>query len=150
MLHARSWTVALRQARHASPPLRSTRPWRRQSATASRPLAGPRPARTLTNAPRDPSSCTADGPLIACRDRAPAAGTVAREPAAASSPPKGCAPTPRDQAAYARAARKTPGRNHSMRVTNWNCSRVQTWNAFWRDGPASRRPRYAAGVPPPG
>ena len=47
----------------------ATRPWRRQRATASRPLAGPRPARTLTNSPRDPSSCTADGPLISCRDR---------------------------------------------------------------------------------
>ena len=47
-----------------------------------------------TNAPRDPSSCTSDGPLIACRDRAPAAVTVAREPTAASSQPKGCAPTP--------------------------------------------------------
>ena len=33
-------------------------PWRRQRATASRPLAGPRPARTLTHSPRDPSSCT--------------------------------------------------------------------------------------------
>ena len=32
----------------------ATRPWRRQRAPASRPLAGPRPARTLTNAPRDP------------------------------------------------------------------------------------------------
>ena len=66
-----------------------------QRATASRPLAGPRPARTLTNAPRDTSSCTADGPLISCQDRAPAAVTVAREPTAASSQPKGCAPTPR-------------------------------------------------------
>ena len=73
----------------------ATRPWRRQRAPASRPLAGPRPARTLTNAPRDPSSCTADGPLISSRDRAPAAVTVAREPTAASSQPKGCAPTPR-------------------------------------------------------
>ena len=72
----------------------ATRPWRRQRATASRPLAGPRPARTLTNSPRDPSSCTSDGPLISCRDRAPAAVTVAREPTAASSQPKGCAPTP--------------------------------------------------------
>ena len=72
----------------------ATRPWRRQRATASRPLAGPRPARTLTNSPRDTSSCTADGPLISCRDRAPAAVTVAREPTAASSQPKGCAPTP--------------------------------------------------------
>ena len=71
----------------------ATRPWRRQRATASRPLAGPRPARTLTNSPRDPSSCTSDGPLISCRDRAPAAVTVAREPTAASSQPKGCAPT---------------------------------------------------------
>ena len=68
-------------------------PWRRQRATASRPLAGPRPARTLTNSPRDTSSCTSDGPLISCRDRAPAAVTVAREPTAASSQPKGCAPT---------------------------------------------------------
>ena len=33
----------------------------RQRATASRPLAGPRPARTLTNSPRDPSSCTSEG-----------------------------------------------------------------------------------------
>ena len=73
----------------------ATRPWRRQRATASRPLAGPRPARTLTNSPRDTSSCTSDGPLISCRDRAPAAVTVAREPTAASSQPKGCAPTPR-------------------------------------------------------
>ena len=73
----------------------ATRPWRRQRATASRPLAGPRPARTLTNAPRDTSSCTSDGPLISCRDRAPPAVTVAREPTAASSQPKGCAPTPR-------------------------------------------------------
>ena len=72
----------------------ATRPWRRQRATASRPLAGPRPARTLTHAPRDTSSCTSDGPLISCRDRAPAAVTVAREPTAASSQPKGCAPTP--------------------------------------------------------
>ena len=72
----------------------ATRPWRRQKAPASRPLAGPRPARTLTNSPRDPSSCTSDGPLISCRDRAPAAVTVAREPTAASSQPKGCAPTP--------------------------------------------------------
>ena len=72
----------------------ATRPWRRQRATASRPLAGPRPARTLTNSPRDTSSCTSDGPLISCRDRAPAAVTVAREPTAASSQPKGCAPTP--------------------------------------------------------
>ena len=63
-------------------------------ATASRPLAGPKPARTLTNSPRDTSSCTSDGPLISCRDRAPAAVTVAREPTAASSQPKGCAPTP--------------------------------------------------------
>ena len=70
----------------------ATRPWRRQRATASRPLAGPRPARTLTNSPRDTSSCTSDGPLISCRDRAPAAVTVAREPTAASSQPKGCAP----------------------------------------------------------
>ena len=67
----------------------ATRPWRRQRATASRPLAGPRPARTLTNSPRDTSSCTSDGPLISCRDRAPAAVTVAREPTAASSQPKG-------------------------------------------------------------
>ena len=37
----------------------ATRPWRRQRATASRPLAGPRPARTLTHSPRDTSSCTA-------------------------------------------------------------------------------------------
>ena len=73
----------------------ATRPWRRQRATASRPLAGPRPARTLTTSPRDTSSCTADGPLTSCRDRAPAAVTVAREPTAASSQPKGCAPTPR-------------------------------------------------------
>ena len=72
----------------------ATRPWRRQRAIASRPLAGPRPARTLTNSPRDTSSCTSDGPLISCRDRAPAAVTVAREPTAASSQPKGCAPTP--------------------------------------------------------
>ena len=72
----------------------ATRPWRRQRATASRPLAGPRPARMLTNSPRDTSSCTSDGPLISCRDRAPAAVTVAREPTAASSQPKGCAPTP--------------------------------------------------------
>ena len=72
----------------------ATRPWHRQRATASRPLAGPRPTRTLTNSPRDPSSCTADGPLISSRDRAPAAVTVAREPTAASSQPKGCAPTP--------------------------------------------------------
>ena len=72
----------------------ATRPWRRQRAPASRPLAGPRPARTLTHSPRDPSSCTSDGPLISCRDRAPAAVTVAREPTAASSQPKGCAPTP--------------------------------------------------------
>ena len=76
----------------------ATRPWRRQRATASRPLAGPRPARTLTHAPRDPSSCTADGPLISSRNRAPAAVTVAREPTAASSQPKGCAPMPRDAA----------------------------------------------------
>ena len=73
----------------------ATRPWRRQRATVSRPLAGPRPARMLTNSPRDTSSCTSDGPLISCRDRAPAAVTVAREPTAASSQPKGCAPTPR-------------------------------------------------------
>ena len=72
----------------------ATRPWRRQRATASRPLAGPRPARTLTTSPRDTSSCTSDGPVISCRDRAPAAVTVAREPTAASSQPKGCAPTP--------------------------------------------------------
>ena len=72
----------------------ATRPWRRQRAIASRPLAGPRPARTLTNSPRDTSPCTLDGPLISCRDRAPAAVTVAREPTAASSQPKGCAPTP--------------------------------------------------------
>ena len=72
----------------------ATRPWRRQRAPASRPLAGPRPARTLTHAPRDTSSCASDGPLISCRDRAPAAVTVAREPTAASSQPKGCAPTP--------------------------------------------------------
>ena len=77
----------------------ATRPWRRQRATASRPLAGPRPARTLTNSPRDTSSCTSDGPLISCRDRAPAAFTVAREPTAASSQPKGCAPTPTTKAA---------------------------------------------------
>ena len=67
----------------------ATRPWHRQRATASRPLAGPRPARTLTNSPRDTSSCTSDGPLISCRDRAPAAVTVAREPTAASSQPEG-------------------------------------------------------------
>ena len=79
----------------------ATRPWRRQRATASRPLAGPRPARTLTNSPRDTSSCTSDGPLISCRDRAPAAVTVAREPTAASSQPKGCASTPRKGARYA-------------------------------------------------
>ena len=72
----------------------ATRPWRRQRAIASRPLAGPRPARTLTNSPRDTSPCTSDGPLISSRDRAPAAVTVAREPTAASSQPKGCAPTP--------------------------------------------------------
>ena len=72
----------------------ATRPWRRQRATASRPLAGPRPARTLTTSPRDTSSCPSDGPLTSCRDRAPAAVTVAREPTAASSQPKGCAPTP--------------------------------------------------------
>ena len=72
----------------------ATRPWRRQRATASRPLAGPRPARTLTTSPRDTSSCTSEGPLISCRDRAPAAVTVAREPTAASSQSKGCAPTP--------------------------------------------------------
>ena len=72
----------------------ATRPWRRQRAPASRPLAGPRPARTLTTSPRDTSSCTSDGPLISCRDRAPAAVTGAREPTAASSQPKGCAPTP--------------------------------------------------------
>ena len=76
----------------------ATRPWRRQRATASRPLAGPRPARTLTNSPRDTSSCTSDGPLISSRDRAPAAVTVAREPTAASSQPKGCAPTPAERA----------------------------------------------------
>ena len=75
----------------------ATRPWRRQRATASRPLAGPRPARTLTNSPRDTSSCASDGPLISSRDRAPAAVTVAREPTAASSQPKGCAPTPVDE-----------------------------------------------------
>ena len=73
----------------------ATRPWRRQRAIASRPLAGPRPARTLTNSPRDTSPCTSDGPMISCRDRAPAAVTVAREPTAASSQPKGCAATPR-------------------------------------------------------
>ena len=78
----------------------ATRPWRRQRATASRPLAGPRPARTLTTSPRDTSSCTSDGPLISCRDRAPAAVTVAREPTAASSQPKGCAPTPAFGAQY--------------------------------------------------
>ena len=44
-------------------------------------------------------SCTSDGPLISCRDRAPAAFTVAREPTAASSQPKGCAPTPTTKAA---------------------------------------------------
>ena len=82
----------------------ATRPWRRQRATASRPLAGPRPARTLTNSPRDTSSCTSDGPLISCRDRAPAAVTVAREPTAASSQPKGCAPTPRSPVATAASA----------------------------------------------
>ena len=80
----------------------ATRPWRRQRATASRPLAGPRPARTLTHSPRDTSSCTSDGPLISCRDRAPAAVTVAREPTAASSQPKGCAPTPTKAAARLR------------------------------------------------
>ena len=74
----------------------ATRPWRRQRAPASRPLAGPRPARTLINSPRDTSSCASDEPLISCRDRAPEAVTVAREPTAASSQPKGCAPTPLD------------------------------------------------------
>ncbi len=49
----------------------ATRPWRRQRAPASRPLAGPKPARTLINSPRDTSSCTSDGPLISSRDRAP-------------------------------------------------------------------------------
>ena len=63
-------------------------------STISEKRQGPRPARTLTNSPRDTSSCTSDGPLISCRDRAPAAVTVAREPTAASSQPKGCAPTP--------------------------------------------------------
>ena len=67
----------------------ATRPWRRQRAPASRPLAGPRPARTLTHDPRDTSSCTSDGPLISSRDRVPAAVTVAREPTAASSQPEG-------------------------------------------------------------
>ena len=43
--------------------------------------------------PRVSPACTSDGPLITCRDRAPAAVTVAREPTAASSQPKGCAPT---------------------------------------------------------
>ena len=88
----------------------ATRPWRRQRATASRPLAGPRPARTLTNAPRDPSSCTADGPLISCRDRAPPAVTVAREPTAASSQPKGCAPTPRQDGGAGSRCLATMGR----------------------------------------
>ena len=83
----------------------ATRPWRRQRATASRPLAGPRPARTLTNSPRDTSSCTSDGPLIACRDRAPAAVTVAREPTAASSQPKGCATTRVPRKARSRGTR---------------------------------------------
>ena len=87
----------------------ATRPWRRQRATASRPLAGPRPARTLTNSPRDPSSCTADGPLISCRDRAPAAVTVAREPTAASSQPKGCAPTPTVSVSEPLVRRPMPG-----------------------------------------
>ena len=82
----RAWSTGRRRA----PRVRR----RRQRATASRPLAGPRPARTLTNSPRDTSSCTSDGPLISCRNRAPAAVTVAREPTAASSQPKGCAPTP--------------------------------------------------------
>ena len=72
----------------------ATRQWRRQRATASRRLAGPKPARTLTNSQRDTSSCTSDGPSISCRDRAPAAVNAAREPTAASSKPKGCAPTP--------------------------------------------------------
>ena len=83
----------------------ATRPWRRQRATASRPLAGPRPARTLTNSPRDTSSCTADGPLISFRDRAPAAVTVAREPTAASSQPKGCATTRVPRKARSRGTR---------------------------------------------
>ena len=92
----RAWSTGRRRA----PRVRR----RRQRATASRPLAGPRPARTLTNSPRDTSSCTSDGPLISCRDRAPAAVTVAREPTAASSQPKGCAPTPCAASARARAS----------------------------------------------
>ena len=101
----------------------ATRPWRRQRATASRPLAGPRPARTLTNAPRDTSSCTADGPLISCRDRAPAAVTVAREPTAASSQPKGCAPTPRSGIT---ACRSPGGRSRSC-TTHGGAVTARVW-----------------------
>ena len=54
----RAWSTGRRRG--------ATRPGRRQRATASRPLAGPRPARTLTHSPRDTSSCTSDGPLISC------------------------------------------------------------------------------------
>ena len=101
----------------------ATRPWRRQRATASRPLAGPRPARTLTNSPRDTSSCTSDGPLISCRDRAPAAVTVAREPTAASSQPKGCAPTPSRLATAASACPRSPR------------SRSRRWSRFGESAP---------------
>ena len=94
----------------------ATRPWRRQRATASRPLAGPRPARTLTNSPRDTSSCTSDGPLISCRDRAPAAVTVAREPTAASSQPEGlCTNAPK--------WRHTAAARSSQRATVFQASR---------------------------
>ena len=72
----------------------ATRQWRRQRATASRRLAGPTPARTLTHSQRDTSSYPSDAPSISCRDRAPAAVNTAREPTVASSKPKGCAPTP--------------------------------------------------------
>ena len=74
----------------------ATRPWRRQRATASRPLAGPRPARTLTNSPRDTSSCASDGSLISCRDRAPASGHRGQRAYSCLVAAEGCRVAPGD------------------------------------------------------
>ena len=50
----------------------------------------------LTNSPRDTSSCTSDGPLISCRDRAPAAVTVAQRAYSCLIATEGCRVAPGD------------------------------------------------------
>ena len=122
----------------------ATRPWRRQRATASRPLAGPRPARTLTNSPRDTSPCTSDGPLISCRDRAPATVTVAREPTAASSQPKGCAPTP-IAASNEGLIVGWPVRNAVLRLVPGMDLRLHPCSVAPAEGPEKCEPRRPTG-----